>query len=177
MNRTTAEDVEQLVAVFLHPQAAIQFVGKLRRHIEAGVESEEVGRVQQVDVQGVALDPLAAIEQAAQAADFRRHGDAERGLQRVNAAHLIRDRTDAADPGRDVGHVLQGASAEQRLEQPRRLVNLESNVFHVLAAHLDVQSAFAFDAGQGFDLDGPLRHFVPSTSASIRSLSTRNSGA
>ena len=43
----------------------------------------------------------------------------------MDAAHLIGDRTDAANSGGDIGHIFQCASRKQRLEQPRRFVDFQ----------------------------------------------------
>ena len=108
-------------------------------HADGDFKAEEVGQVQQEHVQHVALDPLAAIQHVAQHADRRidlvehAHGL----LQGVAGAHLIGDRTDAADAGRDVGHFLKVSAAEECLEKPRRLVNLQLQLFHLAVGMLD----------------------------------------
>ena len=91
------------------------------RHRDGVRVAEEVGRVQQVDVQRVALDPLAAVEEAPQRAELSVDDHAERVLDRVHGAHLVGDRTDAADPRGDVGRFAEGAAAQERLEEARRL--------------------------------------------------------
>ena len=59
--------------------------GRAARSMRARV-AQEVGRVEQVDVERVALDPLAAVEEAAQRADRRVDLDAEQALERVDRA-------------------------------------------------------------------------------------------
>ena len=125
MHGPAAQHVEQLVAVFLEPQSAIHFVGMVLGHRQPAVVAQKIGRVQHVDVQGVALDPFAAVQQPPQPPQFARHLHAQRRLERMHRAHLVRHRTDAADAGRDVGHVFQRAAAQQRFEQPRRLEDVE----------------------------------------------------
>ena len=105
-----------------------------------------------MDVQGVALDPFTAIQQPPQRADLGRHLKAERLLQRMAGAHLVGDRADAADAGGDVGNFTDLPAAQEALEEPRRLVDVELDVVDNLALQADVQAAFPFDARQGFDL-------------------------
>ena len=56
------------VADLLQLEAALHDVGVVARHLDRALVAEEIGRVQHVDVQRVALDPFAAIEQPAQVA-------------------------------------------------------------------------------------------------------------
>ena len=72
---------------------------------------------------------------------------------RVDRAHLVRDRTDAADARRDVGHLREVPAAQEGLEQPRRLEDLQLHILDPVALQLDLQAAFALHAGQEVDLD------------------------
>ena len=90
--------------------------------------AEKIGRVQHVDVQGVALDPFAAIDQPAQSAQLARRRHAARVLHGVDSAHLVRDRADAADARGDVGRFGELAPAQERLEEARRLEDLQLHV-------------------------------------------------
>ena len=74
----------------------------VRRHLDGVRIAEKIRRVQHVDVQRVALDPLAAVDQAAQGAQLAIHLDAERVLHGVDRAHLVGDGADAADARGDV---------------------------------------------------------------------------
>ena len=51
-------------------------------------------------------------------------------FQGVAGAHLVGHRTDAADAGGDVGDFLEVAAAQEGLEEPRRLVDLQPHRFH-----------------------------------------------
>ena len=66
MDRPTADQLDQLVADLLEVEAALHQVAVVGGQLDGAVVAEEVGGVQQVDVQRVALDPLAAVEEAAQ---------------------------------------------------------------------------------------------------------------
>ena len=89
-------------------------------HLDAVLEAQEIRRMQHHHVQRMALDPFAAIEQPAQRPQLAADGDAECVLHRMHRAHLIRDRTDAADARGDVRRLGEAAAAQQRLEQARR---------------------------------------------------------
>ena len=124
-----ADRRQQVVAEPLDPQRRVRpGLEPALRHLDRAVEPEEVGRGQQVDVQHVALDPLGAVQEAPQLARARRDLDLEQPLEPVDRAHLIRDRADAADPRHDVGHLAELPAAQERLEEPRRLVDLQLEV-------------------------------------------------
>jgi len=130
--------------------------------------------VQQVDVQGVAFDPFAAVEQPAQRMDFGSDLDAKRLLERVAGAHLVGDRADAADAGGDVGDFTDLPPAEEAFKEARRLVDVELDVLDVVAVHADVEPAFPFDAGQGFDFEcAGSRHEPAGESIVVRGLKVR----
>ena len=98
----------------------------------------------------------------------------------VHGAHLVSHRTNAADPRRDVGHVLQGTAAKKRLEQAGRFVDVQAHVFDGAVAQLQLQGALAFYSSECFDADcPPLVHDgrSPPCSYANRSPSLRNSGA
>ena len=82
-------------------------------------------------MQGVALDPLAAVEEPAESAQLPADLDATDLLHRVNRAHLVGDRADSADAGRDVGRLGERTPAEERLEEARRLEDPELDVGHL----------------------------------------------
>ena len=120
----------------------------------------EVGQVQHEHVQDVRFDPFAAVQQPAQRAKRLAHGYAERLFQRVAGAHLIRDRTDTADPGGDVGHFGVVPSAEKCLVEPRRLKDLQLHFGDSLSFGPNQQAPFSLDAGQVLDLDHTLRNLT-----------------
>ncbi len=151
MNRPATKHFQQAIPMFFQPQAAIDLVGKVAGKRQTALVPQEIGRVQQVHVQNVALDPFPAIQQATQPANLGRRGDAERRFQSMDRAHLVGDRADAANSGGDVGYFFQGPTAQQRLEQPRRFENRQLHVFDPIAAKANVQSPFALDTSQGLD--------------------------
>ncbi len=90
--------------------------------------------MEHVDVQGVALDPLAAVDEAAQVANRPLVDRDPAGvLHRPHRAHLVGDGADPADPGGDVRRLGECAPAQQRLEEPRRLVDAQLDVLDVAA--------------------------------------------
>ena len=124
--------------------------------------------MQHVDVQAVALDPLAAVEQPPQVADRALvDRDAAGVLHRPHRAHLVGDRADAADPRGDVGRLGERAAAQERLEEARRLVDPQLDLAHLVAVELDVHRALALDAREVVGAD---RARAPSVSRSWASL-------
>ena len=102
-------------------------LGMVARELDRALVAEEVGRVEHEDVQRVALDPLAAVEEPPQRAQLAADLDAADLLHRVHGAHLVRDRADAADARGDVGRLGEGAAAQERLEEARRLVDVAAS--------------------------------------------------
>ena len=104
-------------------------------------------------MQRVGLDPLAAVKQPPQRAQLALHADAAGRLERVDRAHLVGDRADAADARGDVRHLAEVPPAQERLEEARGLVDAELDVAHLAAAQLDGEAALALHAGQRLDDD------------------------
>ena len=69
-------------------------------------------------------------------------------LHRPHRAHLVGDRADAADPRGDVGRLGEGAAAQQRLEEARRLVDAQLDLRHLAPVEPHVHRALALDAGE-----------------------------
>ncbi len=148
MDRAAADQFEQFVADLLQLQPSLD-----RRTVEGGqiddaVDAEEVGGVEQVDVQRVALDPLAAVEQPPQLGDVAGDLDTARLLDRQARRHLVGDRADAADARGDVGRLGVAAPAQEPLVEPRRFVDPQLHVDEAPVDDLDVHRALALDAGQ-----------------------------
>ncbi|GAB3141430.1 hypothetical protein GCM10027161_28480 [Microbispora hainanensis] len=122
--------------------------------------------MQQEDVQRVRLDPLAVVEEQRQVP--QRPGDrhTEGRLDGLTGAHLVRHGTDAADARGDVGGLVVGPAAQERLEEPGRLVDLQPEVGDAAAAGAYQQGALALDPGQAADADGSVRHPPASPGAS-----------
>ena len=154
-------------------------------HLDRAGVAEEVRRVQQVDVQRVALDPLAAVEQPAQQPDLLRNRYAAGVLDRQARAHLVGDRADPADAGGDVRRLGPGPAAQERLEEPRRLEDAQLDVGDLAVVDDDVHGALALDPGERPDVQhlaavGQLVAHDRASSgegASCRSLSRLNGSA
>ena len=71
MDRAPADGLQELVADLLHPQGVLDHLRGDGSQVEGGWLPEQVGRLQQVDVQGMAFDVFAAVHQAAQGVDLR----------------------------------------------------------------------------------------------------------
>ena len=158
MDLAPAEQCHDLVANLLQRETAAHNVAMVAGHVDSAGIAEEIGRMQHVDVQRVALHPLAAVEEAPQFAQRSCHGDTERILHRMHRAHLIGDWTDAADARSDVRRLGQGAAAQKRLEEAGRLEDAEFGARDRAIAHDDLERPLALDAGEIIDLDRLSRH-------------------
>ncbi len=125
------------------------------RHLHRVLAAEEVGGVQQVDVERVALHPLTAIEETAQVGDAAPDLHPQGVLHRGAGAHLVRHRADAADAGGEVGRLGGAATPQESLEEPRGLEDAQLHILDPPVPHLDAQRALAFDARQCSDGDRP----------------------
>ena len=184
MDGPAAEHFQQLIAVLLQPQAAFDLVGMIAWPSPARSRSpRKSGACSKMDVQGVAFDPFAAVEQPPQPANLGRRLARPGPLPGVDRAHLIGHRADAADAGRDVGHFFQRAAAQaapRTVAAARRSSARTSSIWPSL--QVDVQPSFALDAGQGLDADcadgrACSARLLGLRLAASRSLSARNSGA
>ena len=150
-----AHELQQCVAGLLQLQAAFDDVAVIPGEGDRVGVAEEVGGVQQVDVQGVAGDPLPAVQQPAQVSQRRVEFGAARLLDGVARAGLVGDRADPADPGRDIGWLGVGAAAQERFKEPRRFVDVQLGLLDLAVADRDPQRALAFDPGQPGDGELP----------------------
>jgi hypothetical protein len=121
VHRTPAEQADQVVAQPLQAQAAADGLRVPRSHRNAALETEEVRQGQQVDVQGMALQPLSAVHQPPHPNHPGRGLHPEGLLQGLHGSHLVRHRADAADAGHDIQHLLMPAALQELLEVARRL--------------------------------------------------------
>ena len=62
--------------------------------------------------------------------------------------HLIRDRTDPADPGRDIRNILKRAASQQRFKQTGWLEDVQLNFFDRPLTRANGDSPLTFDASQ-----------------------------
>jgi hypothetical protein len=174
----------------LHDQVAGPFDAESpldRRPVELGQldrvgAAEEVGCVEQVDVEGMALDPLAAVQEAAQGGDPVVDTDPVRVLHGQTSAHLVGHRADPADPRRDIGCLGGPSAPEHRLEVPWRLEDGEGDVLDDTVTHVDPEGPLPLDPGQAVDRDGAVRsrsvgHGCPSRSGGVGSPDRANATA
>ena len=154
-----ADQREHLVARLLQRQPPLDGRRLVPGELDGAVVAEEVGRVEHVDVERVALDPLSAVEDAAERPERPGQLDAADVLDRVDRARLVRDRADAADAGGDVRRLEARAAAEQRLEEARRLEDPQLDVLDRVAPQPHRHRALALDACEVVRLDrAPLSH-------------------
>ena len=113
----SSDQRDELVAGLLELEPPLHQLAVSVGHLDGALVAEEVRCVQEVDVQRVALDPLAAVDEAAQVGERPVDGHPAERLDGVARAHLVRDGADAADASRDVGRLRVGAAAAGR---PRR---------------------------------------------------------
>jgi len=150
-----AEELQQRVAGLFQLQAAFDDVTVVAGEGDRVGVAEEVGGVQQADVQGVAGDPFPAVQQPAQAGERWVESGPARLLDGVAGAGLVGDRADPADPGGDVGWLGVGAAAQERFEKPRRFVDVQLGPLDLAVADGDPQGALAFDPGEAGDGELP----------------------
>ena len=152
-----ADESDDRVARLLHTEAELDDLAVVAGHGHRALVSEEVRRVQHEHMQHVALDPLAAIDQAPQLADRAVDRDAAGVLDRGARAHLVGHGADAADARSDVGRLGVAPAAQQRLEEAGRLVDAELDLLHLAAPDANVHGSLALHAGQAVGLDGSRR--------------------
>jgi hypothetical protein len=126
VNLAPADQRHDHVAGLLHLETMFDDLAMVLGHFDGAGIAEEVRGVKHVHVEAVALDPLAAIEQAPQIANWPlADGHAAGILHRPDRAHLVGHGADAADPRGEIGSFAEGAPAQERLEEARRLVDAE----------------------------------------------------
>jgi len=179
------DNFDDLVSDLLQPQTTPQFVTVIGGHGKAAVVPKEIGGVQQVDVQHVALDPLAAIQQATQIAQRLVERDLTERLEGLARAHLVGHRTDTADASRDVGWLGERTTAQERLEEARWFEDAQPDIAHLTIVDLDDEATLALHASECCDTqtaDTELMFAMvvghdATSSRSIASAACRNSGA
>ena len=148
MDRPAADERDEMIAGLLQPQRAFDQDPMVTGELDRAGVPEEVRGVKEVDVQGVALDPLAAVQQPAQGPDRRVDLDAGRVLERVDGAHLVGDRADPADARDDVEDLVGRPAADQPLEVARRLEDPEMRLDDLAVLDDQPERALALDAGE-----------------------------
>ena len=165
MDLPTADDAKQIVADLLHAQAHLhgRTQGRVRGHADGAFVAQKIGRVEEIDVQGVALDPFCAVEQPPQRPDLGRDLDAQDLLHGVGGAHLIGHRADAADARGDVRRFHVEPPLQEGLEKPGRLEDLQLQMLDLAILDDDIQRALAFHARHVGDIDSQGRHAIISS--------------
>ena len=92
MNLAPAQKLHNAVADLFQPQGALDHGPVIRRHRDRVGIAEKIGRVQHIDMKGVTLDPLAAVEQPAKKTDRRIDADSQGALDGVHRTHLVSHR-------------------------------------------------------------------------------------
>ena len=153
MDRPAADQFHDRVSGLLQRQPTLDQSASaaLPCEVERAGVAEEVGRVQQVDVQRVTFDPLSAVEQPAKIGDRSGDLDPAGRLDRQACAHLVGHRADPADARGDVGRLGVPPPAQERLEEPGRLVDLQPHVLDGARAHPHVHRALTLNPGQRAD--------------------------
>ncbi len=156
MDGPPAEDRHDAIAGLLEGQTPLDGRPVENGELDGIGAPEEVGRVQQVEVQGVTLDPLAAVEQAPERSHRGLDLDPGEMLERVDGGHLVGDGTDPADARDDVEHLVRGPADDELLEVPRRLEDRQLRLGDTPVANDQSQRPLAFDAGQPGHLEPAL---------------------
>jgi hypothetical protein len=146
-----ADDGHDRVAKFLEPQRVPNNVRQVRSHLYRTRISEKVGSVEHVHMEGVALYPLAEVEEATQFPDLATDEHASRVLHGVHCTGLIRDRADATDPGCDVWCLTEVTPTKKRLVEAGWFEDIELQVGHLIAVDLEVHCTFTLDPGEIVD--------------------------
>src|ERR1035441_949985 len=97
--------------------------------------------------------------------------NAQSALDGVDGAHLIGYGTDPANARGNIGNLRAVPAAQKRLEQARRLEDLELDVLDLVAFQLDVEPSLAFHPRQVIHPDGLA---APAHARSHSSLAFRN---
>src|SRR5215212_7673209 len=121
MDRPPSNQLHELVAGLLEREPGFDRGPMIAGELEAARIAEEVRKVQQVDVQRMAFDPLAAVEEAAESANRWIDLDPQAMLERMDGGHLVGNRADPADPGNDVDDLVRRPPDHQAFEVTRRL--------------------------------------------------------
>ncbi len=153
MDLAPADECHHFVTRLLQGETTLDRLGRVAGQLDRAGVAEEIGRVQHVDVERMALDPLAAVEKPAKDPDRLRYLDAAQVLERVDGTRLVGDRADAADPGRDVRRLDGRTAAEERLEETRRLEDPQLDVLDLAVLQSHGHRTLAFDPSEIVGLD------------------------
>src|SRR5215470_2707128 len=102
----------------------------------------------------MAFDPLAAIEQTTQGPQGPIHADTECIFHSMHGTHLVGNRADATDAGRNVRRFAIGTATQESLEETWWLEDLQLHIHDAITPDSDVQGTLTFDTGERVHLDG-----------------------
>ena len=112
--------------------------------------------MEHVDVESVALDPFAPVEELPQRPNLRVDFDFEQVLEGHRSAHLVGDGADAAYSGDDVDDFVGRPAHDQLLEVARRLEDRQARLADLAVRDAQPESAFTLDARDPNDFEGVL---------------------
>src|SRR3970282_1783511 len=93
---------------------------------------DKIRGMQEVNVQGMTFDPLAAIHQPAELLHAVAYGHIQSLFHGLNGAHLICDGTNSADPGRDVRCLRIGTAPQEGLKEAGGFEDLQLHIVNDL---------------------------------------------
>ncbi len=122
-------------------------------HADRTVVAQEVRGVEHVDMEGVALDPLARVEQPAKGPHLRLHRHPEEILEGVRGTELVGDGADPADASDDVEDLVGGPPHDELLEVAGCLEDREARLADLAVGDAQLERPLALDAGDPLDLE------------------------
>jgi hypothetical protein len=163
VDRPTAKRLHDRVARPPEQKATFDKASMIASHLDRTGVTQEVWRMQHINVQSVTRDPLSAVQLPAQIGKGAFHCGSAGGLDREVRARLIGDWAYPAHSGRNVGRFGIRPPPQERLEETRRLVDFEPDILDPLAGNAHAQRTLTFDAGKADRGKRPLvmaRHFA-----------------
>src|SRR5579863_7460509 len=125
----------------------------LRQTYNIGI-AQKVGGMEHIDMQRVAFNPLAAVEQSAQGAKLPVNHHAKGVFHRVYRAHLIRDRADSADTSGDIWSLAELTPAHKCLKETWRFDDFQFDIHNFFTAHFHVERTLTLNTGKIVNFDG-----------------------
>ena len=159
MHAAAAHHLDQGVAVVPHLEHVLGHVHADLGHDaqdvalgrRGGRPDDEIGTAQGVEVRRMVGGVENAVEQLAELLGRRRRIDVEHGVEGLGGRQVVGLGADAADPRRQVRHVL-GRPAHAELLEAAKLRNLQIGVGHVaLLVEEDVDLAVTFEPRNGIN--------------------------
>ena len=127
-------------------------------HLDRIGITQKIRSVQHVHVQGVTLDPLPAVREPPERAQLPVHLQSEGVFDRMDGAHLIGDRTDAANARSNIRRFFAASPAKKSFKEARWFEDLELHIHHRVAPDLHVEPALAFHTRQVVNANRPCLH-------------------